>query len=90
MLPNAAQGACQTLEDAAALGRALERLPAEQALHAYQVERLERANGLVRQSRLTARVAQSGNPVLPAIRNFAMGHIPRSVLVGQLDRVMRA
>lgn len=90
MLPNAAQGACQTLEDAAALGRALLQLPAEQALRAYQVERLERANALVRQSRLTARVAQSSNPVLPAIRDLAMGHIPRSVLLGQLDRVMQA
>lgn len=88
MLPNAAQGACQTLEDAAELGRALERLPAEPALRAYQVARLERANALVRQSRLTARVAQSNNPVLPAIRNFAMGHVPRSLLLGQLDNLM--
>lgn len=88
MLPNAAQGACQTLEDAAALGRALERLPAAEALLAYQALRLERANGFVNQSRITARFAQSRNPVLPAIRNFAMGHIPGSVLLRQLDSVM--
>jgi len=49
MAPNAAQGACQALEDAAALGTALAEGPdVGSGLVAYERRRLNRANELVR------------------------------------------
>lgn len=88
MLPNVGQGACQALEDAVALGRALATLPADQALHAYEARRLKRANNFVAQSRLSGRMARSNNPVVFTLRNFAAAHVPRALLLRQLDETM--
>ena len=89
MLPNVAQGACQALEDAVALGKALATVAADQALQAYEAQRLKRANGLVVQSRLSGRIARSSNPLLLALRNFASAHVPRGIVLRQLDATMR-
>jgi 2-polyprenyl-6-methoxyphenol hydroxylase-like FAD-dependent oxidoreductase len=89
MLPNAAQGACQALEDAVALGAALAAEPSERALAAYEASRLRRANGFVSQSRRTARLVQAKNPVAAALRDLAVAHLPRSVLLSQLDATMQ-
>jgi 2-polyprenyl-6-methoxyphenol hydroxylase-like FAD-dependent oxidoreductase len=88
MLPNAAQGACQALEDAAALGEALATGGAEQALLVYERRRLKRANGLVAQSRQTGRAMQSTNRAAVTLRDFAVSHLPRSLMLRLLDRTV--
>ena len=85
MLPNAAQGACQALEDAAALGDMLRSHSPELALAAYEARRLRRANRFVAQSWQTARARQSTNPLLIGLLGFAVSHVPRSLLLRQLD-----
>ena len=89
MLPNAAQGACQALEDAAVLGAVVAAEPSPQALTEYETHRLGRANGFVSQSRRTARLVQTANPVVAALRDFSLKHLPRSVLLRQLDASMQ-
>jgi 2-polyprenyl-6-methoxyphenol hydroxylase-like FAD-dependent oxidoreductase len=88
MLPNAAQGACSALQDAAALGQALAAHPFGKALAEFEAQRGRRANMLIRQARQSARLIQSTNPAVTAFRDFAMSHIPRGLLFRQLDALM--
>ena len=88
MLPNAAQGACSALQDAAALGRALAGNALGEALREYEAHRVRRANMLIVQARQTARMIQSTNPVVTAVRDFAASHAPRGLLFRQLDTQM--
>jgi 2-polyprenyl-6-methoxyphenol hydroxylase-like FAD-dependent oxidoreductase len=88
MLPNAAQGANSALQDAAALGHALAAHPLAKALEVFEDRRVRRANMLVGQARQSARMIQSTNPAVTAVRDFAMSHIPRSLLFRQLDALM--
>ena len=88
MLPNAAQGACSALQDAAALGRSLTSNPPGKAFEDYEAQRVRRANLLIVQARQTARSIQSTNPVVTAIRDFAMSHVPGGLLFRQLDGLM--
>jgi len=89
MLPNAAQGACQALEDAVALREALAAEPSEQALRVYEARRVRRANGFVSQSRRTASLVGATNPIVAALRNFAVAHVPGRVVWRQLDATMQ-
>jgi 2-polyprenyl-6-methoxyphenol hydroxylase-like FAD-dependent oxidoreductase len=70
MLPNLGQGACQAIEDAAALADAL-RADADTAtaLARYGAIRAKRANAIVRRSRQMARIAHLANPLAVAARN---------------------
>ena len=63
--------------------------PSEQALREYETRRLRRANGFVSQSRRTARLVQTTNPIVVALRDFSLRHLPRSVLLRQLDASMQ-
>jgi 2-polyprenyl-6-methoxyphenol hydroxylase-like FAD-dependent oxidoreductase len=70
MVPFLGQGGCQALEDAVALGVAVQSasgLPA--ALQQYERSRLARANMFVRRSRLAGRIARVEHPIGIAIRN---------------------
>ena len=70
MTPNLGQGACQAIEDAVVLANRLaERDGAAQALLAYEMARIQRANLIVTQSWRIGRVAQWGNPLACAVRN---------------------
>ncbi len=70
MTPNLGQGACQAIEDAVVLANRLaERDEAGQALLAYEMARIQRANLVVTQSWRIGRVAQWGNPLACAVRN---------------------
>ncbi|MCW5849835.1 MAG: FAD-dependent monooxygenase [Anaerolineae bacterium] len=70
MTPNLGQGACQAIEDAVVLANRLaERDDAAQALLAYEMARIQRANLIVTQSWRIGRVAQWGNPLACAVRN---------------------
>jgi 2-polyprenyl-6-methoxyphenol hydroxylase-like FAD-dependent oxidoreductase len=88
MLPNAAQGASQALEDAVALGEALAEHPPEEAFRAYESVRLKRANRFVRQSHVTAGSIQSENLLVAALRNLAIAAMPKALLLHQLDIAM--
>jgi 2-polyprenyl-6-methoxyphenol hydroxylase-like FAD-dependent oxidoreductase len=89
MAPNAAQGACQALEDAAALGAALgEGQAIESGLVAYERRRLTRANELVRISRQISAAVQTESRLLRSIRNLAARLTPERLLLGQLDRTL--
>jgi len=90
MAPNAAQGACQALEDAAALGAALaEGRPIGSGLAAYQRLRLNRANELVRLSRQISATVQTESRLLRNVRNLAARLMPERLLLSQMDRILR-
>jgi 2-polyprenyl-6-methoxyphenol hydroxylase-like FAD-dependent oxidoreductase len=89
MLPNAAQGACQALEDAAVLGALLAAGLSDQVIREYETRRLARANGFVSQSRRTSMLVRTTNPIVAALRDLSLRHLPRSLLWHQLDASMR-
>jgi 2-polyprenyl-6-methoxyphenol hydroxylase-like FAD-dependent oxidoreductase len=88
MLPNAAQGACQALADAVALGSALSSGSIEDGLKAYEAQRLRIANAVVSQAHQTARIVQSTNPLVCNVRNMIAAHVPTSLVLRQLDSLM--
>lgn len=70
MTPNLGQGACQALEDAVVLAKALRSqadIPA--ALRRYEAARLPRTTWVVQQSRRVGAVGQWQHPVAVALRN---------------------
>jgi 2-polyprenyl-6-methoxyphenol hydroxylase-like FAD-dependent oxidoreductase len=85
MLPNVAQGACQALEDAVVLGDALAVHSIEEALRVYETARVGAANRLIRQARQGSRMVQATNPALTAARDLAVAHLPRRLLLRQVD-----
>jgi 2-polyprenyl-6-methoxyphenol hydroxylase-like FAD-dependent oxidoreductase len=89
MLPNAAQGACQALEDAVALGNALQSASIEEGLNSYEARRLKAANAIVSQAHRTARMVQSTNSLVTGLRDLIVAHLPRSLMWRQLDSLMR-
>jgi len=89
MAPNAAQGACQALEDAAALGLALKDQPDVGAgLQEYERRRLRRANEFVRLSRQTSAAVQTESPLLSGVRNTVLRLMPQRLLLSQMDRAL--
>jgi 2-polyprenyl-6-methoxyphenol hydroxylase-like FAD-dependent oxidoreductase len=88
MLPNAAQGACQALADAVALGSALRSGSLEEGLAAYESARLSTANAVVAQAHQTARMVQSTNPLVRGVRDVIVGHVPSWLVLRQLDSLM--
>jgi 2-polyprenyl-6-methoxyphenol hydroxylase-like FAD-dependent oxidoreductase len=78
MTPNLGQGACQALEDAVALARALRapgEIPVSEALRTYETMRRERAHAYVRRSRQAGTIGQSSNPLAVRLRNAAARHL---------------
>jgi 2-polyprenyl-6-methoxyphenol hydroxylase-like FAD-dependent oxidoreductase len=89
MTPNQAQGACQALEDAVALGESVKRAPdLSEALALYERRRLRRANRVVTMSRQATRGVQIENSVLCAIRDTATRLLPRALLLRMLDTTL--
>jgi 2-polyprenyl-6-methoxyphenol hydroxylase-like FAD-dependent oxidoreductase len=89
MTPKAGQGACQALEDAAALGASLaEERAIESGLAAYQRKRLVRAKELVRISRQVSAAGQTESRLLAGIRNLAARLTPERLILSQLDRTL--
>ena len=73
MTTNLSQGACQVLEDAAALGRCMsETDDAEAALRAYERVRIPRTSAVVKQSRRVAWTGEWHKPITVAVRNRLM------------------
>ncbi|MEZ4728869.1 MAG: FAD-dependent monooxygenase [Caldilineaceae bacterium] len=74
--PNLGQGACQALEDAVALAKALQATAAiPAALRAYEAARIPRTTMIVEQSRRVGWVGQWANPVAVAVRNILVKHL---------------
>lgn len=84
MTPNLGQGACQALEDAAALtlcfGPPHGLGDPEAALRAYERFRIARARWFVERSRRFGRLGQRSNRVVCALRDAAIAHTPRWVM----------
>ena len=89
MAPNAGQGACQALEDAAALGTALAGShDIDAGLGEYERRRLPHANQVVRLSRQTSAAVQSENRLLIAARDLAARLLPERIVLRQMDRLL--
>jgi 2-polyprenyl-6-methoxyphenol hydroxylase-like FAD-dependent oxidoreductase len=89
MLPFLGQGANAALEDAAALGRAMEDAPDMPAgLRAYEAARVEPAARLVKGSRQAARFALAGSAPARAVRNAIVRLLPPRTRLRQLDRLI--
>ncbi len=87
MTPNLGQGACQAIEDAVALGRAVARDGlTSQALRTYEAARITRANAVVRRSRLVGSVGQWHHPVTTTVRDTVVRWTPDFVTRRQLAR----
>ncbi|NKX49404.1 hypothetical protein HER39_02170, partial [Arthrobacter deserti] len=89
MLPFLGQGACQALEDAVALADALAAHPnVQEALLAYDAERVPRASRAAQRSRAMARLTQLERPGLRSVRNTALRILPQGLRLKQLDSVL--
>jgi 2-polyprenyl-6-methoxyphenol hydroxylase-like FAD-dependent oxidoreductase len=80
MTPNLGQGGCQAIEDAWVLARELARDPSPTGLRRYETLRQPRTKRFVDESWRFGEMSQSSNPVLIAVRNFAMRVVPQSLL----------
>ncbi|MYQ97765.1 FAD-dependent monooxygenase [Streptomyces sp. SID6139] len=78
MTPNLGQGACQALEDAAALAAALAEAPSlARALARYDAERRPRAQAVARAARRAGRLGQQlDGPLAVGLRNTALRLVP--------------
>ena len=96
MLPNLGQGACQAIEDAAALAHALrpgqprpdDAIPVETDLRAYESARMARAHMVVRQSRQVSRAALAKGPVAEGVRNLVLRSLPKRSRDRQAAKIM--
>jgi 2-polyprenyl-6-methoxyphenol hydroxylase-like FAD-dependent oxidoreductase len=90
MTPNLGQGACQGIEDAAALGAAVRHTGTRPAaLREYERRRINRANTVVRAARTFGRVGQWSNPLATGGRNTVARLLPAAVVSRQLVRSWR-
>jgi salicylate hydroxylase len=85
MLPFAAQGAAMSIEDAEALARAFDRVEdVPRALAAYQAERQDRAERVLRLARSNDRIYHMSGPMALA-RDAVMRATPPRRLLARLD-----
>ena len=90
MTPNMGQGACQALEDAVILAYTVGSIDNPiQALRTYEQRRIERANTMVRQSRVFGRMLQLDNSVLCWLRDrvFASAYMNR-IQIEQMQKTV--
>ncbi len=91
MTPDLGQGACQTLEDAVALGESLKgESVLTKGFELYERRRLRRANRVVAMSRQATRAMQIDNPLLCGLRDGFSSLLPRSVMLRMLDMTLAA
>ncbi|MBI1277757.1 MAG: NAD(P)-binding protein [Anaerolineaceae bacterium] len=89
MTPNLGQGACQAMEDAVVLGSAVQATKnIESALELYQAKRIERANGIVTQSRRIGQVGQLSNPLVCWLRDNLFRSLPEGIRNRQIAAVV--
>lgn len=89
MTPNMGQGACQAIEDALVLAKAIQGQPdLAQALDVYQQQRIPHTTKVVLRSRNIGQIGQLSNPLAVAMRNTAMRLLPADMTLKQLDFVL--
>jgi 2-polyprenyl-6-methoxyphenol hydroxylase-like FAD-dependent oxidoreductase len=90
MTPDLGQGACQAIEDAAALAGCLaeRRNNVEAALELYEARRARRTAAIVQGSRRMARIAQLQNPLACRLRDNALKVLPDRVQMRQLEEMV--
>ena len=89
MTPDLGQGAAQAIEDAVVLAACVRaERDVRAALRCYESRRIERANALVRQSRLTGRVGQLESPLACRLRDAIVRRTPRRLQQRQLERIV--
>jgi 2-polyprenyl-6-methoxyphenol hydroxylase-like FAD-dependent oxidoreductase len=89
MKPNIGQGAAQALEDAVVLGSCIAgSADPEQALRAYEGQRIPRANSVVRASRQAGRVAEVRSPIGAQLRDAVMKLVPDRLAIAQQRRII--
>jgi FAD-dependent urate hydroxylase len=90
MAPWTAQGACQALEDAVVLGRALrDATDAASALRRYERQRLRRANAMMRLSSRRGRMIHVQHPTARLLLELALVLTPPPLARLALDRRLR-
>ena len=91
MTPNLGQGACQAIEDAIAVARALAGTDdVVSALRAYETARLPRANEIVEASRRVGVIGQLQNGVAIAARDAFVGLIGGRLQARAIARIIGA
>ncbi|MGP3989110.1 FAD-dependent monooxygenase [Streptomyces sp. 3N207] len=88
MTPDLGQGACQALEDAVVLARAMEQVTVAEGLAAYDRARRPRTQMIARRSRRIGAMAHRFGPALTPARNAFMRMTPRSAFVRSLAPVI--
>lgn len=85
LLPHTGQGAAQALEDAVALGLALNaRCEVEPALRRYERVRSRRTRRLVKLGPRIARITTTRNPLVKLLRTTAIQWLPAAVLASSV------
>jgi 2-polyprenyl-6-methoxyphenol hydroxylase-like FAD-dependent oxidoreductase len=80
MLPHTGQGAAQALEDAVALGLALQDEDVEQGLRRYEQVRMRRTRAFVKLGPRIARITTTTNAAISAVRTAALRLSPARML----------
>ena len=89
MLPSLGQGACQAIEDGAALADALAATTdPELGLRAYSQRRLSSAAAAVTQSRRMSQIAHLRNPIAVALRNTLLRMTPTETSMKRLGPIV--
>lgn len=89
--PNMGQGACMAIESADVLAQCLSQTAdVMAAFKAYELRRQPRTAFITNQSWQIGRVAQLENPVMCAVRNFAVKTFSSVMLTRQLSKVLGA
>lgn len=88
MMPNLGQGGAQAIEDAIVLARCLRNPDIPTALSAYEKERMDRANRIVRMSRSMGRMVQLENPILIYLRNSMLASLSDARYISRFDPII--
>lgn len=89
MTPNMGQGACQAIEDAVFVARALQTHPSlSDAIQSFEAIRGPQTRKVVLRSRAIGRIGQLSNPVLTGLRDTMTSLTPARVTLRGLDDIM--
>jgi 2-polyprenyl-6-methoxyphenol hydroxylase-like FAD-dependent oxidoreductase len=88
--PNMGQGACQAIEDAVTLAKALAKRPSvERTFSAFERKRLARTHYIIKQSRKIGRMAQMQNPLKATLRDIFLRLAPKSLQSRQFKKLYK-
>jgi len=89
MTPNLGQGACQAIEDAVVLARAMTgTADVAAAFRGYEAARMPRTRAIVTSSRQMGAMAQWSNPAAIRLRNTLMALLAPRLMVKRMGQVI--